>query len=131
MASVICQDCSPVAHDRVVTRLGALKSGSIGCCRCGNADVFVVPHDPGILLVELDVYAGTEVEVAYDDGYLAGMHAALVVCDCDEPDGPCEACDEPHGHTCRACDYDWCQACWGGFVHADWCPVATREERAG
>ena len=51
-------------------------------------------------------------------------------CDCDEPDGPCEDCDDPHGHTCMACEEKWCQLCWGELVHALMCPPGTRDECA-
>ena len=47
-------------------------------------------------------------------------------CDCSEPDGICEACDDDHGHTCIVCGYDWCQACWSGEVHAEYCNPVER-----
>ena len=55
----------------------------------------------------------------------------MAPCDCDEPDGECEGCDDLHGHTCRACEEEWCQPCWESDAHAEFCPRDTREERAG
>lgn len=48
---------------------------------------------------------------------------------CEEPDGPCEGCDEAHAHTCIVCGEDWCAACWDGVAHAEFCPKAEREAR--
>lgn len=48
-------------------------------------------------------------------------------CGCDEPDGTCEGCDDEHGHTCIACDQDWCQACWEGGAHLETCGYEQRE----
>jgi hypothetical protein len=50
-------------------------------------------------------------------------------CYCDEPDGPCEDCRDPHGHTCIVCGYEWCQECWGGELHAEYCNPEERERR--
>jgi hypothetical protein len=55
----------------------------------------------------------------------------LAHCDCSAPDGPCGGCDDPHGHTCRACDEEWCQACWLLSAHHETCPAESRDERAG
>lgn len=48
-------------------------------------------------------------------------------CDCSSPDGPCDGCNDPHGHTCRSCDEEWCQACWLLARHAETCPAASRD----
>lgn len=49
---------------------------------------------------------------------------------CDEPDGDCEGCDGLHGHTCRACDEEWCRDCWSGAAHAEFCPEDKRNEES-
>lgn len=50
-------------------------------------------------------------------------------CTCNEPDGLCEACDDEHGHTCIVCGYDFCQRCWEGPVHAEYCDPEERERQ--
>jgi hypothetical protein len=52
---------------------------------------------------------------------LAKRWSANQDCDCDEPDGPCEACDDEHGHTCIVCDEEFCTQCWEGPVHIAEC----------
>lgn len=49
-------------------------------------------------------------------------------CECPEPDGYCDACEDAHGHTCIICGYDFCGLCWETDAHNDDC---KREERTG
>lgn len=42
-------------------------------------------------------------------------------CECNEPDGGCEGCNDEHGHTCIYCDEEWCQSCWTSSVHTEPC----------
>ncbi len=49
-------------------------------------------------------------------------------CDCGEPDGMCEGCDDEHGHTCIVCGYDFCRECWNTERHEEQpCPRGARE----
>lgn len=65
------------------------------------------------------------------DDIAAQLDEECPPCGRQEPDGACEGCDNDHGHTCRACDEEWCQSCWERSAHEEFCPTATREERAG
>jgi hypothetical protein len=42
-------------------------------------------------------------------------------CECDEPDGYCDACEDEHGHTCIICGADFCTPCWETPGHNDHC----------
>ena len=42
-------------------------------------------------------------------------------CECGEPDGYCDACDDAHGHTCIICGQDFCTPCWETDGHNDDC----------
>jgi hypothetical protein len=42
-----------------------------------------------------------------------------------DSDGECEGCEDP-GHTCIACDQEWCAKCWDGAGHAATCPPDER-----
>jgi len=42
-------------------------------------------------------------------------------CECDEPDGYCEVCEDAHGHTCIICGCDFCGLHWEDAGHNDTC----------
>lgn len=85
----------------------------------------------GVKALELDRESDSKHRRLLEKVLCEGSPIALEPCECPEPDAECEGCDDAHGHTCRACDEEWCQGCWLGRAHHSTCSEVTREARAG